>query len=215
MNDSTATLDPVTISPWSSLKDPSEEGLEDRPFPMEARTTAPESLESETAKAESLESLIKEITEACKLAEGEPCGQFTNKFMQLINEAEFEFGFGTPADEYVREALDTYGTFAREWISHLYIENFHDPFMTCAILRVIAHLEYGQMCPQGMVMAAGVAAHKDASVRECGVRCFENWEHPDGLKILQHLSFSEDWLEDYRERVISDLQELTEHVVSR
>ena len=204
MNDSYTILEQVTIWPSSSLEDPAEE-REDSPSPMDAPTTAPEYLESEK----------QALAEAGALAEGEVLREFTDRFMQLIHEVEFEFGFSTPADEYVREALDTYGTFAREWINHLYIENFNDPFVTCAILRVIAHLEYGQMYPQGMTMAAGVAAHVDAGVRECGVRCFENWENPDALKILQSLSFSEDWLNEYLERVISDLQGLTEHVASR
>ena len=215
MNDSTAILDSVTVFPSSSLEDPPAEERENSPSPMDALTIAPWPLESETEIDESLESQIRAITEACKLAEGQPRRQFTNRFMQLIHEAEFEFGFSTPADAYVREALGTYGPLAREWINRLFNDNFRDPFVTCAILRVIAHFEYRQMYPQGMTMAAAGAGHVDTGVRECGVRCFENWENPGALKILQNLFFSEDWLRDYLARVISDLQGLTEHVVSR
>jgi len=134
--------------------------------------------------------------------------QFNSRFMQLIYESDFEFGFNTVADEYVRQVMKTYEMFVREWINDLYIKNFNDSFVTCAILRVISHFEYRQLFPQGMTMAAASITHADVSVRECGVRCFENWEHPDGLKILQNLSFSEDWLDDYLKRVISDLREI-------
>lgn len=234
MSDLFSVSEATTTSSSSGMEDHPEEVSVDGSSPMQAATTVAEPLEDETSTPESFESRMTKwresshrgwfkgwslyetpLKEACKLAEGEPRLEFTNRFTQLIQEADFEFGFSTPADEYVRKALDSYGTFAREWINELFLENFNDPFVTCAILRVIAHLEYEQMYPQGMTMAAGVSAHVDAGVRECGVRCFENWENPDALKILQKLSYSEDWLNDYLQRVISDLKGLTRRVASR
>ncbi|MFH1940962.1 MAG: hypothetical protein ABIL68_02565 [bacterium] len=97
----------------------------------------------------------------------------------------------------------------------MFLKNFSDPFITCAILRVIAHFDYQQMCPQGMIMAVACAAHKNTDVRECCVRCFESWENPDTLSILRSISFSKDWLDEYLKGVISDLERLTNHVVSR
>jgi len=201
MDESSEILDPVTLSSETSQDEPAEKA--DLPT---ASTTAPETLESE----------ITTLTEACKLAQGEPQHQFTNRFLQLIHETEFEFGFSNPADSYVREALDTYGPFAREWVNEVFLNNINDPFVTCSILRVIAHFDYLQMSPQGSTMvAACVALYTDADVLECCVRCFESWASPKTLPILERISFSKDWLNEYLANVISYLEELPNHAVCR
>ncbi len=199
MDESSEILDPVALSSETTQEKPAE-----KIDPPTASTTTPESLGSE----------ITTLTEACKRAQEEPRRQFTNRFLQLIHKSEFEFGFSTPADEYVREALSTYGTFAREWINTVFMKNFDDPFVLSAILRVIAHFDYRQMEPQGMTMAAACAAHKDTDVRECCVRCFESWKAPETLSILRNISFSQDWLNDYLVGVISDLEGVANHVAS-
>ncbi len=168
-----------------------------------------------TEEQTSLESQTATIAEACRLAEEHLRSHFISRFLQLIHESEFEFGFNTPADDYVRDALMSYGSFAREWISDLFLQNFDSPFVTSAILRVITHFDYQQMYPQGMTMAAAATSHKDAEVRECGVRCFEGWEAPESITILRNLSFDEDWLNEYLTDVISELEDLVEHVDRR
>lgn len=201
MDDSSGTLDPTTLTSETTQAPPAEKAK--LPTEPTASTTAPESLGSETTI----------LAEACKLQD-KPREEFISRFLQLIRTSEFEFGFSTPADEYVREALDTYGTFAREWISELFHRSFDDPFVLSSILRVIAHFDYSQMYPQGMLMAAACVAHTDTDVRECCVRCFESWKAPKTLNILQNISFSQDWLNDYLAGVIKDLEGLANHVVS-
>ena len=202
MDDSSATLDPTTLASETTQEQPAEKAN----LPTDATASTIEPLTSETST----------LAEACKLAEvGETRRQFTDRFLQLIHESEFEYGFSTPADEYVREALNEYRTFAKDWISDLFLKNYSDPFITCAILRVIAHFDYQQMYPQGMIMAIACAPHKNTDVRECCVRCFESWGAPETLSILRSISFSKDWLDEYLKGVISDLERLTNHVVSR
>jgi hypothetical protein len=161
-----------------------------------------------TSTIESLQSLTSTVESVCELAETHLRSQFVSRFLQLINEAEFEFGFSTPADKYIYDALDTYGTFVREWINALFLESFDNPFVLSAILRVLAHFDYVQIYPQGITMALTATGHADIEVRECGIRCFESWQDPESLKILRHLSFHEDWLSEYLTNVISDLEGL-------
>lgn len=147
------------------------------------------------------------ISEACRSAETELRSQFLRIFEQLIHECEFEFGFISSADNFVRDAFNTYGSFAREWINDLFLRRFDDPFILSAILRVIAHFDYRQMYPQGITMAVAATVHIDAEVRECGIRCFESWEAPECLSILKNLYFQEDWLNDYLADVIRELEQ--------
>ncbi len=161
-----------------------------------------------TSEENILEGQTQTIAEVCRLAEDHLRYGFINKFLQLIHDTEFEFGFSTPVDDFVRDALEKYGPFAREWINNLFIQYFENTTILSGILRVIAHFDYHQMYPQGMTMATAATTHIDAEVRECGVRCFENWADPESLIILRNLSFSEDWLNEYLAEVISDLEDL-------
>lgn len=200
MDEQSATLVPTNLSSESSQ----QEGLisEDQSDIFHtASTMLPDSFESQTATME----------EACKFAEKNLRKQFNNRFLQLIHETEFEFGFSTPADKYIRDALTRYGMFARDWISDLFLQNIEIPFVLSAILRVIAHFDYQQMHPQGILIAVTATMHRDADVRECGIRCFESWESADSLRILRNLSFPEDWLNEYLAAVVSELEDVEKH----
>lgn len=141
--------------------------------------------------------------------------QFQTQFDELISQADFEYGFRSAADDYVLTAIKQYGPFAREWINDIFLKNFDDPAFLTGLLRVIAHFDYEEMYPQGMTMATAALLHKDVEVRDCAVRCFENWEDPENLKILKNLSFSEDWLSEYLSEVISDLEDLQQNASVR
>jgi len=133
---------------------------------------------------------------------------FVRNFLQLIEDSIFEFGFKNAADEYVQNALVRYRAHAREWINTLFNKEFNNPETTSSILRVIAHFDFSQMRPQGVTMATAALSHDDIEVKECGVRCFENWESPENIHILESVDFSDPWLEEYVDEVISNLQEI-------
>ncbi len=138
--------------------------------------------------------------------------EFMTRLGYFLKESDFEFGYSTPADRYVEEALRKYGTFAREWMNEMFIDAYSKPSAACGILRVIAHFEYKQIYPQGVTMAVAALRHKDPLVRECGIRCFENWEEPSSLPVLRNLEIDEPWLREYWSNVIADLEGVSEYV---
>lgn len=164
--------------------------------------------ESATTKQTSLKNQTETLADACKADTERLKNNFVQNLLQLLHNVEFEFGYETPADKYVREALSKYGTFVREWINDVFLQSFDDPQTLSAILRVLSHFEYSQMYPQGMTIAIAATRHEDAEVQECGIRCFENWEAKDSIPILKNILFSESWLNDYLEDVIADLEGL-------
>lgn len=188
------------LSPWA------EGILSDIPS---TSTSMEEYLESQTGTSEEVRDELN------RSAKGLLREIFINKFSQLLQDSNFEFGFSTPAEEYIRDVLSLYGPFVREWINELFIQNYDNPFILSVILRVIAHFDYQQMYPQGPTMAIAAARHKDTDVRECAVRCFENWESSDSLKILRNISFSDNYLQKYLEDVIAELEALEPNAISR
>ena len=138
--------------------------------------------------------------------------QLSLKFLGLIRESEFEFGYDSAADLFIRERLAENALATKEWINLLFIENFHDVVTASGILRVLAHLKYFEIAPQGPTIALAALSHTALEVRECGIRVFENWETTDCLRILKSLSCPEQWMKDYVRQIITDLEELLRNV---
>lgn len=167
--------------------------------------------EVSTTHMEILQSQTEEQNICINETDEHLCSQFKTQFDELIRHSDFEFGFSSAADHYVLTAIKQYGPFAREWINDIFLKNFDDPPFLTGLLRVIAHFDYTDMYPQGMTMATAALLHKDVEIRDCAVRCFESWEDPENLKILKNLSFSEYWLSEYLNEVISYLEDLQQN----
>lgn len=148
------------------------------------------------------------LTQACQADTSLAKEVFTNNFLSLIHKSDFEFGYSTPVDEYVDKALKDYGTFARDWISEIFLKYYSNVSVITGILRVISHINYNLMRPQGMLMATSVLRHENLEVVECGIRCFENWEDPEHKDILKSIHFEQEWLNNYAQEVIKDLESL-------
>lgn len=161
-----------------------------------------------TIKQNLLQSQTEALVSACEMDTTQTKEHFKNNLLQLLKNVEFEFGYKTQADDYINNAIDSYDVFVREWVNEMFLENFENPYILSSILRVISHLDYSQIYPQGITMAIAATRHDDIEVRECGIRCFENWESHESIPILKNLSFSEDWLSDYLFSVITDLEEI-------
>lgn len=163
---------------------------------------------SSTVEQEKLESQTVILTKSCQEDTELAKSTFVSNFLLLLYESDFEFGYKSQADDYVEGAIDKYGTFAREWINEVFLQNIDNPSIITPLLRVISHFDYEQILPQGITIAAVALSHCDVEVKECGVRCFENWESSENLPLLKNLEISEEWLNDYVQGVIQDLENI-------
>jgi len=133
---------------------------------------------------------------------------FISQFKHLIDESDFEYGFSSPAEEYVKESLKKFGPFAREWINEIFIKNFDNEHIISSILKILMHLDYGALEPQGITMLLAALTHKSATVREDVIRTFENWENPEYISILKNLKCEEPRLQTMLDEVIEYLESL-------
>lgn len=132
--------------------------------------------------------------------------EFYAEFCCAVNESVFEPGYLSRADAYFVEAVSKYGLYAKSWLNELFLERFHQVQMICAILWVLSHAEYRVVKPFGATMAIAGALHENQEVRECALRCFENWEEPETLNILNCLNIPNGWMKDYLDKIIVQLQ---------
>ncbi len=132
--------------------------------------------------------------------------QFTSNLMTLILEDDFEYGIETKADKLVRDQISLNALVTKEWLNSLFVENFENVPIALGILRLIARMEYSEVYPQGQTMALAALSHSNEQIQECGVRAYESWVSLDSLQILENLSVSTQWLQEYIDEVVSDLR---------
>jgi hypothetical protein len=132
---------------------------------------------------------------------------YTKELLRILCEQDFEYGFDSSADLFVRELMGQNETITKEWLNSVYIEHYHDMRVVIGLLQVISHLQYLDIFPQGPTMALAALVHANSEVRECGIRAFENWSTIESLNILRTVKYDEIWLQDYLNQVIRDLEE--------
>ena len=141
--------------------------------------------------------------------------QFTQRLLQSIQESDFEYGYDSATEAFIRERLSENALATKEWINSLFIEHYHNDEVATGILRAIAHLYYLEIAPQGPTMALAALSHSSLEVRECGVRALENWGTMECLRILKTLRCPEDWMRAYVDQVVNDLEESLRNVPAR
>ena len=132
--------------------------------------------------------------------------QYKDDFLRIICEQDFEYGLSSQADLFIAQLLNINASVTKEWLNSLFIENFRNSRIILGLLQVVSHLEYIDANPEGPTMALAALSHSDPEVRECAIRAFENWESADSLNVLRGVKYSEEWLQEYAEKVIVYLE---------
>jgi hypothetical protein len=126
----------------------------------------------------------------------------------MLQEEITESGMANPSEKIVESLYSENKRKANILLNELFIKNFHTPHIIVGILHIISHFDYDLVSPEGPTMAIAALTHKNVEVREYGVKCFENWRHKDGIRILEHIKAGEQWLQNYIDLVIRDLKTL-------
>jgi hypothetical protein len=126
----------------------------------------------------------------------------------MLQEEITESGIVNPSEEIVESLYSEDKRKANILLNELFLENFHTPHIIVGILHIISHFDYDLVSPEGPTLAIAALTHKDVEVREYGVKCFENWRHKDGIRILEQIKADERWLQNYINLVICDLKNL-------
>ena len=121
----------------------------------------------------------------------------------------FETGIVNPSEkyfieEYAKDAIGVINT-----LNLLFWNNFEaigrKSNNLIGVLHTISHLNYEDLYPIGVSIAVGALNHRNQEVCEYAIKCFENWNHPDGVKKLKTVQFAFKWLEEYASAVIEEI----------
>lgn len=131
----------------------------------------------------------------------------TNKFIDLIREENFEFGYVSDSEKLINEQLAHNELATKNWINEIFISNYDNTSIIIGILRIIGRFKEEIIFPQGHTLALAALMHENDEVKELGIRAFENWASNNSLKVLSNIKIEQDWLDEYKMEVIADLKE--------
>lgn len=132
---------------------------------------------------------------------------YTNRFIKLLREEEFEFGYISRSEQLLHEQLKINALATRNWLNKIFINNFQDEAVLIGILRIIGRFEPNVIFPQGQTIALAALVHSSDEIKELGVRAFEKWVSNESLNILRGISIETIWLKEYIDSVIRDFEE--------
>lgn len=133
--------------------------------------------------------------------------RFTNEFLSILRDEDFEFGFISRSEELLSEQLRINALATRNWLNELFIKYFSDEVIIIGILRIIGRFEPTQIFPQGQTIALAALNHLNDEIKELGIRAFEKWCNHESLEILKTIQIETPWLKEYIENVIKDFEE--------
>jgi hypothetical protein len=134
-------------------------------------------------------------------------GQYA-RLKAMLQEEVTESGIINPSENIIESLYSEDKQKTNMLLNKLFIENFHSPHIVVGVLHIISHFDYDLVSPEGQTMAIAALSHKDVEVKEYGVKCFENWQHKDGVMVLEQIKAHEGWLQNYINLVIHDLKRL-------
>ncbi|HDT6574871.1 TPA: hypothetical protein QFT23_000969 [Bacillus cereus] len=133
--------------------------------------------------------------------------RLNKSFLNMLRSDTFEPGYSSSSEEFVKSLLRINPIQTKAELNSIFLKNFQDEKILIGILHIISHIEYKDIFPLGQTIALAALSHRNIEVREYAIRSYENWGNKDSLPILENIAFSEKWLQDYVDEVISDLEE--------
>ena len=129
----------------------------------------------------------------------------------MMKEENYENGVPSTSEIFFQTVYEKDRLVALNSISRLFMDNFNPDLKgtqyLIGVLHIISHFDYEAVYPIGQMIAiSSIGFSNSVEVQEYGVKCFENWEHKDGINKLKAISFSTKWLQEYANDVIEELE---------
>lgn len=171
--------------------------------PYKERISSYEPYESLTNNSKSNDN----STETIRSLNEEYSKKLAAEFLRLLRNDTLETGYYSNSELFVKAKMKENPLFTKDWLNRVFFENFKNPDILVKFLDIISDIDYEVMKPQGMTMALAASSHHDEEVQEYSIRVFEKWGNADALQVLKYIKFEVDWLTEYLEQVIEDLEE--------
>ena len=124
-----------------------------------------------------------------------------------ISSDEFSVGYEPKSSFVFKKLLNENKEATLNALQRLAMDFYHDEDISYGIVSLLSYLDYKEIYPVGQCIALSFGSYPNLAVKEALIRAFESWCNNDSLRFINKMRFEEEWLEDYRLTVISDIEE--------
>jgi hypothetical protein len=142
--------------------------------------------------------------------------RFSNILKVLLENETFENGIVGKSEQYFDDCYREDSIQSMLILSKLFTDEFTKEWygsnnIIIGILHILSHKTYSIIYPIGQMIAISALCIENDEICDYTIKCFENWEHTDGIEVLRAKEFQAWWLETYRIEVLDHLCELREN----
>lgn len=127
------------------------------------------------------------------------------KFTTILEKDEFEVGFISESEKYFEKISSKYGILSESILINIYLKEINNIKILKNILYIISNLPGNNINSLAIIPIAAVS-NSDDEIKELGVRCFESWDNPKYIDLLESIDTDIQWLNDYIQDVIRELK---------
>ena len=138
----------------------------------------------------------------------------STQLLSLLRTEDIESGVASPSEAFAKQALKENRTLALQMINQVYLDNVGNAHIQIGILCLSSHINYIIGYPTLQTIALAALKDSNDDVKDYAVRCYEMWNHKDGLRILKTIHTDTVWLQNYIDSVIESLSENFPEVIS-
>ncbi|MGH0593348.1 hypothetical protein ACQVPY_13755 [Bacillus pretiosus] len=147
------------------------------------------------------------VYNAQKISREEYLKKEANQFFSILRNDYVEAGYYSSSELYLKSKLQEEPMVVKSLLNTFFYENLSSPEMLVKLLHIISDIDYDIMKPEGPIIAMAAATHNSDEVNEYAIRVFEKWANTESLTVLKNMRFHEEWLQEYANEVITDLEE--------
>jgi len=133
--------------------------------------------------------------------------KFEPIFVSTLKSQELEIDYRNQIEILLEELFQENQLATKDWLNDVYVEHFQDSRFLINILKIIGNFDKELLSSFGIVPSGAALSHKSAEVKEMAIRVFENWNTIESYTFLKNCSLTPDWLEDYKNQVLFNIEE--------
>lgn len=131
-----------------------------------------------------------------------------NELIAIIRSTYFELGETTEAEAYFDRIILKHKdmSYALALISEIANTHLTDDHILEGVLHILSEQNYEDIGSLGITIGLACKSNQSLVIQDMLIACFEVWDHPSGVIVLEQIKTTESWLEEYRNRVIEYLK---------
>ena len=131
--------------------------------------------------------------------------KITEDFIFTVLQNEYVPGIVNYTDIFLLEQYKISIEETNKWLIDVFFKNYDNTKICNKIIFALSRIPYEILGEYGQKMALAGLYHTDIECLDASLRCFEYWDKKETLPLIRHRKFKQEFLNEYLESIIRDI----------